>query len=112
MKPEIAKKWIAALRSGEYKQATGQLRVADAFCCLGVLCNLHAQEHPALAAKQCSREVYFESEGTPPAIVRKWAGLNSPQGFFNGESSLAERNDQGASFETIAKIIEANVEAL
>lgn len=33
--------WCAALRSGEYKQGTGKLRSKDdAFCCLGVLCDV------------------------------------------------------------------------
>ena len=45
MNPEIKAKWVAALRSGEYKQAKGQLRIGNSFCCLGVLCNLHAQAH-------------------------------------------------------------------
>lgn len=28
--------WVAALRSGDYQQATGALRVGDTYCCLGV----------------------------------------------------------------------------
>lgn len=34
-------KWIAALRSGNYKQGTGKLydSETDAYCCLGVLAN-------------------------------------------------------------------------
>lgn len=39
---EVKIKWVAALRSGEYKQTTGQLADTDyndnySFCCLGVL---------------------------------------------------------------------------
>ncbi len=42
---EVKDKWLADLRSGEFKQATGQLRswgrtsdgFADTYCCLGVL---------------------------------------------------------------------------
>jgi hypothetical protein len=48
LKPEIKTRWLEALRSGGYKQARGQLKVAsidgDRFCCLGVLCDLAAQE--------------------------------------------------------------------
>lgn len=41
MNPEIKARWVAALRSGEYEQATGQLRNEHGeFCCLGVLCDL------------------------------------------------------------------------
>jgi hypothetical protein len=34
--------WMDALRSGEYKQATGMLydQQKDAYCCLGVLCKI------------------------------------------------------------------------
>ena len=35
---------IAALRSGDYEQTNGALRSRDAFCCLGVLCDLHLDE--------------------------------------------------------------------
>lgn len=46
MNQEIKKRWVAALRSGDYKQGTGALRNADnKFCCLGVLCDLHSKAH-------------------------------------------------------------------
>ena len=34
----LKEKWLAALESGEFKKATGQLREGPAYCCLGVLC--------------------------------------------------------------------------
>lgn len=37
---EFKEKWIAALRSGEYKQAYGTLVSGDGYCCLGVACLL------------------------------------------------------------------------
>jgi hypothetical protein len=38
MMPKAMKeKWVAALRSGEYRQATGALTKDGGFCCLGVL---------------------------------------------------------------------------
>jgi hypothetical protein len=41
MNPEIKKRWVAALRSGEYRQGEGVLRTpTDKHCCLGVLCDL------------------------------------------------------------------------
>lgn len=39
-----ARKWLAALTSGEYKQARGQLRDDIGFCCLGVACDLYIKE--------------------------------------------------------------------
>lgn len=50
MKKKIAKMWADALRSGDYKQGIGRLRNEhNHFCCLGVLCNLHAIHHPNIA---------------------------------------------------------------
>jgi len=43
MRPEIKAAWIAALRSGKYKKTVGDLRNPNGFCCLGVLCDLHAK---------------------------------------------------------------------
>lgn len=44
MDPEIKAKWIAALRSGKYKQGQNAMRIVapdgDCFCCLGVLCDV------------------------------------------------------------------------
>jgi len=34
------RKWVDALRSGEYKQTTGSLHDADGYCCLGVACKV------------------------------------------------------------------------
>lgn len=40
------KRWIKALRSGDYEQGRGVLKrtcenIPDKFCCLGVLCEIH-----------------------------------------------------------------------
>lgn len=40
MNAELKAKWIAALRSGEYKQGRGKLKRNDLYCCLGVLCEV------------------------------------------------------------------------
>ncbi len=43
MNPEIKAKWVAALRSGQYKQGDNWLhnKETDAYCCLGVLQCVH-----------------------------------------------------------------------
>lgn len=38
--PELKAKWLAALRSGEYKQGRYCLSTDNGFCCLGVLCDI------------------------------------------------------------------------
>ncbi len=41
MKKALKAKWLKALRSGRYEQATGKLKSTDGgYCCLGVLCNV------------------------------------------------------------------------
>jgi hypothetical protein len=112
MKKRIAEQWIAALCSGEYKQTTGFLRNKNRFCCLGVLCNLHAQAHPEIAKKELSKNVYLNYSTILPVEVQKWAGLNSRNGSlcrsgslkFAGKS-LTKFNDEGVSFDQIAQVI-------
>ena len=37
---DLVKRWVANLRSGNYKQGKSRLRIEDQFCCLGVLCDV------------------------------------------------------------------------
>lgn len=48
MTPELKAKWVAALRSGEYKQGQARMkRIHEddtaSYCCLGVLCEITGQ---------------------------------------------------------------------
>lgn len=114
MNPRIKALWIAALRSGKYHQTKGELRTGDRFCCLGVLCNLHALEHPAIAAKETSPRKYLGRSGVLPDLVADWAGVRerSPgqtneEGLYGDGTtrSLAADNDNGHSFSEIADTI-------
>lgn len=49
MNAELKARWVAALRSGEWKQCTGYLRDGDAYCCLGVLHKIVTGQEPAKA---------------------------------------------------------------
>ena len=44
LKPAIKERWVAALRSGEYTQGQGSLRILDSYCCLGVLADLAVKD--------------------------------------------------------------------
>lgn len=50
MDPELKAEWIAALRSGEFRQGYGKLSQrnswddASSYCCLGVLCEIKKDE--------------------------------------------------------------------
>jgi hypothetical protein len=79
MNPEIKAKWVAALRSGQYQQNRGSLRRNDAFCCLGVLCELHRQE--VGGEEWCERtgsgtRAYGRANALPPGEVSQWAGFD------------------------------------
>ena len=59
--------------------------------------------------------VTFNSQGEGlPMVVRDWSGISSSLGSFDDNkshySSLADMNDFGKKFSTIANIIENNVE--
>ena len=120
MDKKIAKKWVAALRSGDYKQAKGQLRTSDnSFCCLGVLCNLHAEDHPKIAREQTDPIRYISQKDILPDAVCSWSGMESKAGYaYNIKigtreyTTLAEANDAGATFEQIANWIEKHYEDL
>lgn len=106
MKRSIARKWAQALESGEYKQCKGQLRKGDSFCCLGVLCNLHAQEHPEIAAKQKKKSSYLSEATALPDAVQEWAGMDSEYGARVYGRPLTMLNDaEGFTFPEIAKVI-------
>lgn len=115
MKKAIADKWVKALRSGDYKQGRGKLRHNGNFCCLGVLCNLHAQAHPKIAAQQGRANWYMGENTELPSEVMYWAGMNDASGYFDNKTkdSLIDLNDaEGYSFVQIADVIDKEWKAL
>lgn len=110
MKKSIMEKWVKALRSGEYKQGKDRLRSKDdKFCCLGVLCNLHAQEHPEIAKHETNPLTYLNHAGLPSSEVLEWAGFryDNECGWISTiGTDLVTLNDTGKSFKQIANIIE------
>ena len=113
MNQEVAEKWVAALRSGEYEQTNeklravidtnpGGLKLSGSFCCLGVLCNLFAAEHTdAKWEMDVKRSVAHFNPGNDdgddenlPDLVREWAGMYSALGAvrydFDRDRGVAE----------------------
>lgn len=119
MKPEIKAKWVAALRSGEYKQGREALRIGDRFCCLGVLCDLHAKDTGEQWKKYYEDEFSYGEDGQTsmlPVEVAKWAGCSpSPQAAGKKLWRHNDGRDAGAdrcaplTFPQIAYLIEANL---
>lgn len=109
MRPEVKKKWVAALRSGKYEQSTGALRKEDGYCCLGVLCDLHRK---TIKKKDCKWDLidysYFGHDSLLPTEVIAWARLDSedPTVTRDGEAEpLSELNDANVEFNEIATLI-------
>lgn len=108
MNQEIKQKWVEALRSGMYTQGKGQLREGDAFCCLGVLCDIHSKE----TGTEWSDAGAYCYVGLLSPEVQEWAGVTSNGGGYIrlngiGGMSLPTLNDElNYSFEQIADLIE------
>lgn len=96
MKRELRDKWVAALRSGEYKQGRGALQdTTGGYCCLGVLCRV--MEIPS---HYTSGGTWFgdpdqskPSKHYLPDYVKDQVGLHGRQIF-----ELANRNDGVAEY--------------
>jgi hypothetical protein len=124
--PELRKRlraeWIAALRSGEYRQTTdGNLRDSYGWCCLGVACDVAVRHGITSEPKMADGECLFEGDATaslPPSVLEAF-GIHSDLGDFRdttlelgGEVSLSSANDQGVSFAEIADFIEQHPETV
>lgn len=120
MNKSLALKWVKNLRSKKFKQGQMNLRRSDdgvtEHCCLGVLGEICGIDQVFLdneSALDCDevREVcqIEDAEGIPTddAGVKVRVG-NS----FKTFGSLAQANDEGASFKSIATWIENNYKRL
>ena len=115
MKKEIADKWVAALRSGDYKQCKGHLKDSTGHCCLGVLSEISGigewesvEDHDYFIFKDGSTEK--QVCGVTRKVL-KWSGLKESLGEFKG-GALYELNDRGLAFGGIADVIEEKWEEL
>ncbi len=103
MKKKVKDLWVAALRSGKYKQGTHRLRGHNnRYCCLGVLCEI-------------SDLPYTGSASGLPYSIEDWAGMGSSLGRFGNRDlpALFAMNDiLGRNFNEIADVIDQHWEAL
>lgn len=115
MNPEVKARWVAALRSGEYRQAQSALRTKDGHCCLGVLCDLFSKADGRrgwrtrdLSDAVNTSGVFDGDPGMPGAVVTVWAELDPEKKVWIGgkRQELYNHNDAGATFAQIADAIE------
>lgn len=107
---ERAMELVAALRSGKYQQAKWKLRNGNAFCCLGVACDISRLGEWDKKGDYHISTRY--SNSVLPDDVQAWFGFKTNTGTFSNDTCLTEMNDNGKSFAEIADFIEANWEAL
>lgn len=102
MNPEVKERWLSALRSGDYSQARGQLKNQLGYCCLGVLCDLHA-----VATGGAWNGVNYLHHGCSlPVAVQDWAGLDDDDPMV-GQCRASYWNDKvNYSFYNIAYLID------
>jgi len=119
-----AKRWVKALRSGEFKQGQRYLsfqhRDGQQFdCCLGVACKLFNRDETntvKLPFENINGIIkYGPSTKLLPEPLHNYLGITTSDGayFINGQRhSLTNKNDNGSSFLDIADIIESEPDGL
>lgn len=113
------KEWIRLLRSGEIKQGIGALKMGTSYCCLGVCKEFVLGEEPAPGQDVLSetdrkkiglREVNGAAcEASDYLKITNFVKENGYSAF--GSTILAELNDEGATFQQIADLLEKFPEA-
>lgn len=118
MLTENQKKWVAALRSGKYKQGRYFLNSEGKFCCLGVACEVAIENGVEL-----TKETVLDSDNVAciayngeyqylPTPVIQWLGLSYNSRHINAGSYLVLLNDSSTTFDKIAELIESEPEDL
>jgi hypothetical protein len=131
---ENIRKWVEALRSGEYEQGTGRLKTRDgSYCCLGVACDISGlvtessrvpylihedrRPFPTFEFTDASGDTQREEYGLP-VVVAEWLGLEDSdvplaerEAEWDGDDdttiyAASANDDLGWSFEQIADAIE------
>lgn len=118
---ENIQKWVDALRSGKYAQATEKLKTDVGYCCMGVasdLCGVGRWEFNERYGNWLYVDETGDEEVYPTLGVVEWLGLADADGEYDertltvnykGEyAELAYLNDnEGLDFGHIADLIEA-----
>lgn len=107
MDRKIKARWVKALRSGKYRQTKDKLRRethgVTSHCCLGVLCELVQPKRWRPGVDAFDGGVYHKGWGHTGG-VRRAARLSR-----EAATDLADLNDSGKRFRTIATWIEKHL---
>lgn len=128
MDAQLKTKWIAALRSGEFEQAQGELHDArnDSYCCLGVLCKVAGAEWTSFEKEMLGEDGFYratrdhvpvkdgellgdtDGEELEPAACEKF-GIPDQTIFIYMNDGNTKRDIKPHSFAEIADYIEKNL---
>lgn len=110
IRPEIKEKWLQALKSGDYVKGKNFLKSSEnEYCCLGVLCDLHREEHENEWTDNTHFDKYMGCGTYLPDGVADWAFEIFETNRFDITSlqhSLAEINDESEDFNKVIAEIE------
>lgn len=107
MDKALKKKWVAALRSGKYRQGRGKLRTGTShgghakYCCLGVLCEVVGVHRIG--------DSFYEYEYDGSSYLLPLPLRDKLMVYSDIQEVLVNMNDRGESFRTIADWIEENL---
>lgn len=112
-KKSFVRDWIKELESGKYQQTANYLRADDAYCCLGIACQLFGQRTSTCAFNDNEKLIYFdegdvcEEDSELPEFIAKKLGTVAGGSirFGNKVLGLADMNDNGISFKGIAALL-------
>lgn len=116
MDKKLKAKWVAALRSGDYKQGNGVLRreTKDGveFCCLGVLCDIEGatwKEPYDRTGASAAIGLALAEEPLETSSLSTYHLRNLGGNLYYLEGMLISLNDNGENFEAIATVIEEQI---
>jgi hypothetical protein len=101
MNKQLKADWIAALRSGEYKQGQNKMEDDGYLCCLAVLCRVAGVEYPSDA---------FDLDHKALRGFRDECSLGDNTDGIQAQL-ISLNDDKEYGFSKIADWIEVNVEA-
>jgi hypothetical protein len=116
LKPEVKKKWLDALSSGEYPQSRHALRNGYGYCCLGVLCDVNKELLNGEWKEVSPDQTFCYNFKSEESIRSGFIAMEDIGKLISNQAEayvvhyilkkLASMNDDGASFATISKEIE------
>ena len=106
MDQNIKKQWVEALRSGKYEQGKEWLQYQGKFCCLGVLCDLHAKTTNSGWSQPADVGYYLDHTEFLPEEVVDWADLFSSDPYVGGKKVSWYNDKKNFNFDQIANLID------